>query len=112
MEYTYTAKTDTGESVSGVLTAENLDEVQQQLREKNQYMISATPSGGALAIRSLPTLIRRPKVPKRDVLTLTTQLAIMTRAGMDLAGTLKSLSDQCSHTDWSIFPEEPLPPRP
>ena len=38
---------------------------------------------------------RRRKVPQRDVFSFTMQLAIMTRAGVDLASALESLARQC-----------------
>jgi type II secretory pathway component PulF len=45
-----------------------------------------TPSAG---------LSRRRRIPRRDVFSFTMQLAIMTRAGVDLASALGSLARQC-----------------
>ena len=60
----------------------------------------ATPATLAPAARSQSGMTQQVKfhgrrVPKRELLTFTTQLSIMARSGMDLASALQSLSQQC-----------------
>jgi type II secretory pathway component PulF len=49
--------------------------------------------------RGIWSSFARPKsrVPRRELLNLTTQLAIMSRSGIDLAGAIKTLARQCTH---------------
>ena len=94
MQYSYTARTIDGETTAGTLVAEAPEAARAQLREKNLYALSLRPttSGGSTKARGFSR--RRGKTSQRDVLDMTTQLAIMTRAGMDLAGALESLAVQ------------------
>lgn len=94
MNFTYTAKSMGGSTSSGVLTADSLAAVQRQLREQGLFPVSVQERpDGTVATRA--KWLGRKRVAKRDLLTFTTQLAVMSRAGMDLASSLQSVAKQC-----------------
>jgi type II secretory pathway component PulF len=92
MQYAYTAKSMHGETSTGVVVADSLAQAQKQLREKGLYMVSAAAGGGAKAKK-----MSKGRVSKKDLVNLTSQLAIMTRAGIDIAGALQSLAKQATN---------------
>lgn len=96
MNFQYTAKSVDGRTFKGSLAAASLAEARQHLQEKELFVLSVKAdgrgghgSGGGLAF----PWTRR--IPKRDLLTVTSQLAIMTRAGIDFASALENVSAQC-----------------
>ncbi len=95
MHYEYTAKSTSGETTTGILTADSAAEASHQLRERELFVVSVKPAGrdrsGAGRTRW------RSKVSKRDLVTITSQLAIMSRTGIDMASALQSIADQCQH---------------
>jgi type II secretory pathway component PulF len=96
MLYTYTAKSTTGDIQTGQLDADDVDGVKRALREQSLYPIDIQKR----AAKSIWTAVfsRREKsaLTKRDVLTITTQLAIMTKSGVDLTSAFESLALQSS----------------
>ena len=98
MDYQYTAKASTGETVTGLLDAPTPDAAYEELREQHLSVLSMKPAAGARGSFGGKQKMRgRSRVSKHDLLTLTSQLAIMTRAGVDLASSLGNLADQCTH---------------
>lgn len=95
MRYEYTAKSTSGETTTGILTAESAAEVNHQLRERELFVLSVKPAGRD---RSRAGGTRwGSKISKRDLVTITSQLAIMSRTGIDMASALQSVADQCQH---------------
>ncbi len=98
MNFTYTARSTTGELLTGMVQAESLVLVRQQLREKGLFVTGVKATQGAVAGRmSLRPPGRKTRVPKRELVTFTSQLAVMSRSGIDLAASLKSLHAQTTH---------------
>jgi type II secretory pathway component PulF len=98
MHYQYTAKSSLGENRTGQLVAASVEDVHRQLRERGLFVISAKPAArGSLARGPSCKRGRGRRVSKRDLVTLTSQLAIMARAGVDLASALKNLASQTAH---------------
>jgi type II secretory pathway component PulF len=96
MRYTYRAKSIRGETTSGVLAADTLALAQQQLRQQGLFPLSLSPAAEkAAGPRSFSLPLGRRRVSRKDLMGLTSQLAIMTKAGIDVAGAIKSLSRQC-----------------
>jgi type II secretory pathway component PulF len=95
MEYQYTAKSTTGQTVTGLLTAPSSTEAQSHLRQRDLFVLSMRPASGGNRTRRPPRFRLGTKVSKRDLMTLTSQLAIMSRAGVDLATALENVSGQC-----------------
>ena len=94
MNFSYTAKSMGGSTSSGVLCADSLAGVQRQLREQGLFPISVQERPGGTGAKPVKWFGRK-RVSKRDLLTFTTQLAVMSRAGMDLAGSIQSTAKQC-----------------
>lgn len=95
MQYQYAAKSSTGATLTGVLAAGSLPDVRRQLREQGLFLISAQPADHGRALPgSSGYRARRGRISKRDLVTLTSQLAIMARSGVDLATALHNLAAQ------------------
>jgi len=96
MNFEYAAKTKSGEVLSGLLTANSPADVNRQLRDRNLYILSVKPARQGSSLKGKAgRSFRWTKVSKRDLIGLTSQLAIMTRSGVDLATALQDVSAQC-----------------
>jgi type II secretory pathway component PulF len=105
MQFNYTAKAKDGEIVAGMLDAATVEDAQKRLRDRELFPMSIKKNSMAHGIfASLGK--RKVHVPRRELLSLTTQLAIMTRSGIDLAGAIKTLSRQCTHKALKATMEE------
>ena len=91
MQFGYTAKSSAGAITTGVLDAESLADAQLRLREMGLFALSLSKAKRAPSATGWN--IGSGRVNNRDLLALTSQLAIMTKAGVDLAGALKSIAD-------------------
>lgn len=94
MQFAYTAKSIRGEVAKGLLAADSLAQAQQQLRQQGLFPMSVAPAGKASARQSSGLSFGRKRVSRKDLMALTSQLAIMTRAGIDFAGAVQSLARQ------------------
>jgi type II secretory pathway component PulF len=97
MQYIYTAKTAAGEVQTGHISAADVDAVKRALREQSLYLIDVRKKAAASPLKLLFGLRDRGSLSKRDLLSVTTQLAIMTRSGIDLASAFNSLSQQSAN---------------
>jgi type II secretory pathway component PulF len=61
------------------------------------FLIDVRKKGAVSPLKALLGSRERGALSKRDLLSVTTQLAIMTRSGIDLASAFNSLSQQCSN---------------
>ena len=96
MHYEYTAKSPAGETITGALAAGSPDEVRQALRDRDLFALSVKPAGGRAWLSGRRSTSRLgSRVSKRDLMALTSQLAVMTRAGVDLATALNDVGEQC-----------------
>jgi type II secretory pathway component PulF len=96
MLFTYTAKSSSGDIQTGQMDAEDVEHVKRSLRERSLFPIDVHKKG--MESRWPLSSARRhtATLRKRDLLTITTQLAIMTKSGVDLASAFESLSQQSS----------------
>jgi type II secretory pathway component PulF len=97
MQFTYTAKSKTGDVQSGHISAADVEAVKRALREQSLFPIDIRKKAGNSPFRALLGARDRGALSKRDLLSVTTQLAIMTRSGVDLASAFQSLSQQTSN---------------
>jgi len=96
MRFNYRAKSIQGETASGVLVADTLALAQQQLRQQGLFPLSLAPAAETAArVRSIALPLGRRRVARKDLMAMTSQLAIMTKAGIDVAGAIQSLARQC-----------------
>lgn len=95
MQFTYTAKTTAGDIQTGHMTAADVAAVKRALREQKLFAIDVHKKAADTFWRSFFAPRERKSISKRDLLSMTTQLAIMTRSGVDLASAFDSLAGQC-----------------
>jgi type II secretory pathway component PulF len=88
-----------------VLVAESLAEARQSLRDKGLFALSLQ-AGTATNAVSNRFKRKRKKVGKSDLLLLTSQLSIMTQAGVDLAEALEGVAENCTHSTLKSVLEE------
>ena len=108
MQFTYTAKSGSGASVNGTIDAASAVDAKRLLRSQGMYPLAceeAAPGrraglsakfGGAL------------KVPRTELMMVTSQLAIMTQSGVDLADAFKNVAEQCRHQAFKKLLEDVL----
>jgi type II secretory pathway component PulF len=97
MQFLYTAKTSAGEIQTGHVSAPDIEAVKRALREQSLFVIDVRKKATDSLWKSLFGGRERAGLSKRDLLSVTTQLAIMTRSGVDLASAFHSLSQQCGN---------------
>jgi type II secretory pathway component PulF len=96
VQFRYTAKSMTGDTVSGALAADSRAAAQAQLREQGLFVIGW--QADARQVRARPAVRgRRRRVSRKDLLTFTSQFAVMTQAGIDVGTALSTLAHQCSN---------------
>ncbi len=97
MQFAYTAKSKAGDIQSGHITAADVEAAKRALREQSLFPIDIRKKTANSPFKALLGWRDRGALSKRDLLSVTTQLAIMTRSGVDLASAFHSLSNQCSN---------------
>jgi type II secretory pathway component PulF len=97
MQFVYTAKTAAGDIQTGYISAADAEAVKRALREQSLFLIDVRKKAGSSPFKALLGARDRAALSKRDLLSVTTQLAIMTRSGIDLASAFNSLSQQSSN---------------
>jgi type II secretory pathway component PulF len=97
MQFTYTAKSSAGDVQTGQIDGDDVDQVKRALREKALFPIDIRAESAASHWPLLSGRRDRSAMRKRDLLTVTTQLAIMTKSGVDLASAFQSLAEQSSN---------------
>jgi type II secretory pathway component PulF len=93
----YTAKTSSGDIQTGHISAADVEAVKRALREQSLFVIDVRKKASNTLWKTLFGARERAALSKRDLLSVTTQLAIMTRSGVDLASAFQSLSQQCGN---------------
>lgn len=101
MQFSYAAKSLSGESIRGVIDADTDLAARQMLREKGLFPLSLAPARTVLAMaaasRKLPVNWSRRKVSKSELMLLTSQFVIMCRSGVDLAESLQNVAASCKN---------------
>ena len=97
MQFVYTAKSKTGDIQSGHITAADIEAVKRAARAELVSRSTFARRSANSPFKALLGGTMSESLSKRDLLSVTTQLAIMTRSGVDLASAFHSLSQQCSN---------------
>ncbi len=87
----YVAVDKTGKEVKGSVTAENIDQAKQQIRQKDLTVVSVKPQG-AFGKELSFDFGKKPKA--RDLGVMCRQFVSMNRAGVTLIESLKMLAEQ------------------
>ncbi|MDB5340627.1 MAG: gspF [Planctomycetaceae bacterium] len=96
MQYVYSAKSMQGEKSGGVLDADSLAIARQQLRERGLFPLTLSPQSHATGMRTVKRQgLFKKRVQKAELMLLTKQLVIMSRAGVDLAEVLQNVAGNC-----------------
>jgi type II secretory pathway component PulF len=126
--FAYTARDTAGHAVNGTLTAPSLTAASRQLRQEGKFVVKLRPSSGqanndgpvAAGDKGLPEGLgdvapqaaSGPKksgargIARKDVIFLTTQLAVMTDTGVPLADALDAIRQQGSSSALSVMLED------
>jgi len=98
-QYRYHVRTSAGTETAGTLAAETIAAAASILREQGLHVVQVVPLGTSVA--RLGGLVERLNVSTgpglKDVLDFTTQLAVMTRAGIGIRQALEGIADQVQH---------------
>jgi type IV pilus assembly protein PilC len=90
--FSYSARDHTGAALSGTLVAESLAQASQLIRAEGKYPTSLRPAGAAPdAGRSRP---RGSRMSRKDLIHISTQLAIMIETGVTLNEALECIATQ------------------
>lgn len=89
--FSYTARTTAGVTTDGRISAENVADARQQLRADGLFPLALSQG----RIRKKARKRSTSKVRKTDLMLATSQLAIMTQSGVDLADALKNVAEEC-----------------
>ncbi len=85
MQFVYTAKSKSGDIQTGHISAADVEAVKRALREQSLFAIDIRKKVANSAFKAILGWRDKNALSKRDLLSVTTQLAIMTRSGVDLA---------------------------
>lgn len=97
MQYSYEAMTGGGQAKSGTAAAASTSELRRQLREQGLFLVRASELSSAVAERKRGFSFVGKRISKADILNMTSQLAIMAQAGIDLASALQMLAMECQN---------------
>ncbi len=95
MEFAFTARSLDGTTRTGVLDAESVADVRKRLRQDGLFALTVAASAATRSTRGRGLRQRGAGIRKSELLTLTSQLSIMSEAGVDLAESLQSVADRC-----------------
>ena len=95
MQYSYTAKTGTGEPSTGIIDAPSVAEARQMLRADGLFPLSVNVAMAPGFSSAKTRKAKGKKVRRTDLLMLTSQLSIMSKSGVDLADALKGIAADC-----------------
>ncbi len=99
LQFSYTAKTIGGDIVNGALAAESRSHAQTQLREQGLFVTNwkteSRSENARTAVRG-----RRRRISRKELMTFTSQFAVMTQAGIDIGTALSTLAHQCTNLNF------------
>ena len=94
-QFKYEVRTSNGQTAAGVLAAPNLMAAGQALRQQGMYVLQLAPAVTAAAsARGLKDLSISLGPSAKDIQNITSQLAVMIRAGISLRSALEGIVDQ------------------
>jgi type IV pilus assembly protein PilC len=90
--FAYSARDQTGAALSGTMVADSLAQAGRMIRAEGKYPISLNPAGAASEPgRSRP---RGSRMSRKDLIHISTQLAIMIETGVTLSEALECIATQ------------------
>lgn len=99
MDFAYTARRIDGTSSSGSLQAESLQEARQLLKQQGLFVLALNAAGRTAVTEAVSAttaastgLFAKNRVTRNDIMMLTSQLAIMSQSGVELAESIENLA--------------------
>jgi len=94
--YKYEIRQPSGRAATGTMEAPNLSEASSTLRGQGQYVLSLTPvnSGAGDLVKKLTTFSIHFGPGLKDVLSFTTQLSVMIKAGINIRTAIEGIAEQ------------------
>lgn len=98
LEFSYKARHIDGSSSSGLLQAESLHEARQVLKQRGLFILAVSDAGRAAASEAIGAIsassgvLAGNRVTRNEIMMLTSQLAIMSQAGVELADAIENLA--------------------
>lgn len=92
MQFTYTARNTSGQNQTGELVADSREEAVAKLRQEGLYLLALDESDASSA--NTTSIARKKRVPRKEIIYFTNQLAIMVDAGVPVATALEGISKQ------------------
>ena len=100
MQFVYTAKNAAGDIQTGHMYGGRRRGGEARAARAESVSDRRAEEGGGYVLQEVARLRGiKSALSKRDLLSVTTQLAIMTRSGVDLASAFQSLSQQCGNAN-------------
>jgi type IV pilus assembly protein PilC len=103
--YAYTARDESGAATSGVMQADSVAQVTQQLRAGGKYPVSIKPVSARHAAAET-TSSRGLKITRAEVIQFAQQLAVMMETGVTLSEALECISSQASRPTFKRLVED------
>ncbi|MBL1216496.1 MAG: type II secretion system F family protein [Planctomycetes bacterium] len=102
--YRYQARSSSGKVQSGTLPADSVMAASALIRNQGLRVVQINPVGASRGKAGLSGLLKALNYSsgpsQRDVLDFTTQLAVMTRAGISIRAALEGIADQVTNLKW------------
>lgn len=98
--YRYQVRDASGQTQSGVMSADSSATVAQVLRNQGAHVLAVSAASSAEVGEGLMGKLRElnsGKPGQKHVMDFTTQLAVMMRAGINLRAALEGIGEQCDH---------------
>jgi type IV pilus assembly protein PilC len=103
--YSYQLKRPDGRVLAGVLKAENQIVATQRVREMGGVLLDLVRLGDAAGAKSLEAWNPLNRIGAKDVLAFTSQLGVMSKAGIGLTDALESIGDQVTNPRMAVVVE-------
>ncbi|MCA9005373.1 MAG: type II secretion system F family protein [Planctomycetaceae bacterium] len=92
MQFTYTARNTSGQNQTGELVADSREEAVAKLRQEGLYLLALDESDASST--DTVSIARKKRVPRKELIYFTNQMAIMVDAGVPVATALEGISKQ------------------
>lgn len=92
MQFTYTARNTSGQNQTGELVADSREDAVAKLRQEGLYLLALDESDASST--NTVSIARKKRVPRKEIIYFTNQMAIMVDAGVPVATALEGISKQ------------------
>ena len=99
MDFAYTARRIDGTSSTGSLQAESLQDARQLLKQQGLFVLALNAAGRTAVTEAVAAttaassgMFAKNRITRNDIMMLTSQLAIMSQSGVELAESIENLA--------------------